>query len=136
MPALVAENSYFDKTGLLGRRPGGRDYPRGGSPLPAAFARVVANAALENVSQSAQDRLVRTVGRRDDALQLHFIGLIREFPNQASGQDAARQLTPQSLGDEIASKVPPDRFYRSACDFGVGTGVNNLAIDHHASPCR
>jgi len=28
MPALVAENSYFDKTGLLGRRPGGRDLDR------------------------------------------------------------------------------------------------------------
>jgi hypothetical protein len=113
-------------------------YRRRGQPAPfrVDVAFIQFGAALENVPQAGQDRLISATGRLVDALPIAGARSPRKAANEASCEDAACQVSLRRVTRNALREIASDRGDRRVRDVRVGAGSKDLSDDHWQPPSR
>ena len=106
------------------------------APFWVDVAFIQFGAALENVPQAGQDRLISATGRLVDALPIAGARSPRKAANEAGCEDAACEISLRRVTRNALREIASDRGDRRSRDVWVGAGSKDLSDDHWQPPSR
>jgi hypothetical protein len=98
------------------------------------FVLVQLYAALQNVPEAGEDRLVCAARRFLDPLPIAVARTTGEAPNEPCGEYAAWHVPLSRVTREAPRELAPDGNNRSTCDMRIGAGQDDLTHDHRQPP--
>jgi hypothetical protein len=109
---------------------------RGRSPIlhRIGIALVQFAAALQDIPEAREDRLVGAAGRLADPFPVAVARPTGEASNQPRGEYAARQVTFGRVARDASREIAADRSNRGAGDVRIGAGQDDLTHDHRQPP--